>query len=165
MKNKRFLACFAALVLLVVSLPLYSLATTYARVISKDVLYLRTNATTDSEAIGRYRTGTKVEVLYNGFRNWVRVRTPDGKTGYMYRKYLSNFTADESVKSGGTRYIKSANGGSVNFRQKASAQGKVIAQLRPGTKVTLLTAGKSWSQIWYNGKTGWIKTKYLSKTK
>ena len=106
-----------------------------------------------------------MEVLYNGFRNWVRVRTPDGKTGYMYRKYLSNFTADESVKSGGTRYIKSANGGSVNFRQKASAQGKVIAQLRPGTKVTLLTAGKSWSQIWYNGKTGWIKTKYLSKTK
>ena len=44
-------------------------------------------------------------------------------------------------------------------------EGKIIAALRPGTKVTLLVAGRTWSQISYNGKSGWIKTRYLSKTK
>ena len=164
MKLKRILTCFAAVVILVVSLPVFSLASTYARVISKDVLYLRTAPAMDSEVIGKYRTGTKVEVLYNGYRNWVKVQTPDGKTGYMYRKYLSSFAGESTAKAGLTRYIKSSNG-SVNFRQKASAQGKVIAQLKSGTKVTLLTAGRTWSQIYYNGKTGWIKSKFLSKTK
>ena len=149
MKMKRLLTGFAVIVLLAVSLPLASLATTYSRVISKDVLFLRSAPS------------------INGYRNWVKVRTPDGKTGYMYRKYLSGFSANSvsSAKSSSVRYIKSSNGGTVNYREKASAKGKIIAALRPGTKVTLLVAGRTWSQISYNGKSGWIKTRYLSKTK
>ena len=167
MKMKRLLTGFAVIVLLAVSLPLASLATTYSRVISKDVLFLRSAPSMNGNVIGRYRTGTRVEVTYNGYRNWVKVRTPDGKTGYMYRKYLSGFSASSvsSAKSSSVRYIKSSNGGTVNYREKASAKGKIIAALKPGTKVTLLVAGRTWSQISYNGKSGWIKTRYLSKTK
>ncbi len=167
MKMKRLLTAFAAIVLLTVSLPLAGLAVTYSRVISKDALFLRNKPSMQGDVIGRYRTGTRVEVKYNGYRNWVQVRTPDGKTGYMYRKYLSSFSGStvSTTPASSVRYIKSSNGGTVNYREKASAKGKVIAALKPGTKVTLLIGGRTWSKISYNGKAGWIKTRYLSKTK
>ena len=86
MKTKRIFACLTVLVLLAVSLPLSSLAETYATVISWDVLHLRSGPGSDYAVIGKYRRGTKVEVLSSSYRNWVRVRTPDRKTGYMYKQ-------------------------------------------------------------------------------
>ena len=169
MKTKRFLACFAALVLLLVSLPLSSLATTYARVISNDVLHLRDYPGTSGNIIGRYRNGTRVEVLYTGFRYWARVKTPDGKVGYMYKAYLSTYTTtgtSSSSSSSGTvknttQYIRSGIG-LVNFRKNASVNSKLLDQLEGGTRVTVLSQGTTWSRIKYNNTYGWVKTKYLT---
>ena len=159
------LACFAAIVMLVASIPLVSLATTTATVISDDVLFLRDGPGTDYEIIGKYRHGTKVTVLYNGYRNWVRVRTPDGKTGYMYRNYLSSFTNSGTAQAGSVRYVKASNGGSVNLRQRASTKARLMDRMSNGSKVTVLYAGETWTRVLYNGKDGWVMSKYLSKTK
>ena len=175
MKTKRAFALLTVLVLLAVSLPLAALAETYATVTSFDVLHLRDLPGTDGNIIGKYRRGTRVEILYTGFRNWVRVRTPDGKVGYMYKNYLSAFkttgssSSSSSSSSGSwtgtsTRYIKSKIG-PVNFRSKASVTSQLLDQLPGGTKVTLLTEGVTWSRVKYNGTLGWIKTKYLVKNK
>ena len=79
MKSKRLLACLTLVVLLAASLPLSALAETYATVISFDVLHLRSGPGSDYAILGKYRRGTKVEVLNTQYRNWVRVRTPDRK--------------------------------------------------------------------------------------
>ena len=180
MKSKRLFACLAAVILLAVSLPLSALAETYATVISWDVLHLRSQPGTDGLILGRYRRGTKVEVLSTQYRNWVRVRTPDRKVGYMYKQYLSSFTKSVSTStassrvttssSSGTgigtwfRYIKSGIG-PVNFRKDASVNSKLLDQLQGGTIVMVLSSGSTWCKVRYNGTLGWIKTQYLQKTR
>lgn len=150
----------------VASIPLVSLATT-ATVIANDVLYLREGPGMDYEPIGRYRRGTKVTVLYNGYRNWVRVRTPDGKVGCMYRNYLSSFSNSNSggAQAGSIRYIKSSNGGPVNLRQRASTKTRLMDRMPVGSRVTVLSSGSTWTRVLYKGKDGWVMTKYLSKTR
>ena len=168
LKKVRLLACFAAIVMLAASIPLVSLATT-ATVISNDVLFLRPGPGMDNDPIGKYRPGTKVTVLYNGYRNWVRVRTPDGKTGYMYRNYLSSFSNSSSgsgsAPAGSVRYIKSSNGGPVNLRQRASTRTRLMDRMPVGARVTVLSSGSTWTRVLYKGKDGWVMTKFLSKSR
>ena len=181
MKMKRLFACLLAGILLAVSLPLSSLAETYATVISWDVLHLRSQPGTEGAVIGKYRRGTRVEVLSTQYRNWVRVRTPDRKVGYMYKQYLSSFTktdtsgsSSRSSSSGssgsssslgtGFRYVKSGIG-PVNFRKEATSNSKLLDQLSGGTVVLVLSSGSEWSKVRYNGTLGWVKTRYLQKTR
>ncbi len=176
MKCKRLIAFAVLIVMLAAALPLSALAETYATVISSDVLHLR--STPDGQVgwniIGRYRNGTRVTILKTGKR-WSKVRTPDGKTGYMYNDYLSSFKSSGGSSGGGSgnsgtwtgtaiRYIKSGIG-PVNFRKNASVNSKLLDQLPGGTMVTLLTEGSVWSRVRYNGTLGWIKTRYLVKTR
>lgn len=184
MKKTRIIALVAAIVMLLVSLPLTALATTYARVVvsSNDVLHLR--ATPNGLILGKYRNGTRVTVLSTSNKRWTWVRTPDGKVGYMYREYLSSFTtsgsssgsssssssrssSSSSSSSGigtGVRFIRSGIG-PVNFRKNASVNSMLLDQLQGGTAVTVLTEGTTWCRVRYNGTLGWIKTRYLTKTR
>lgn len=174
MKCKRLIAFAALIVMLAASLPLSALAETYATVISYDVLHLRSGPGSEYAVIGKYRNGTRVTILKSG-KHWSRVRTPDKKIGYMYNDYLSAFksTGSSSSSSSGSsstwtgtaiRYIKSGIG-PVNFRKNASVNSKLLDQLPGGTMVTLLTEGSVWSRVRYNGTLGWIKTRYLVKTR
>ena len=172
MKTKRVIACFAAVVLLALSLPLSALANTYATVIASDVLYLREEPRTDSEILGRYRHGTKVEILNSTkYRNWAKVRA-GGKVGYMYKSYLSSFTSDgnnsssnsgsgSSVSSGTVKYVTSSNGEPVNLRRRASTKTSLMARMPVGSKVTVLSSGSVWTRVLYDGKDGWVMTKFL----
>ena len=144
-KAKRLFACLAAVVLLLTALPVISLAETYAKVtISSDVLHLRDTPSSSGNILGRYRNGTKVQILKSG-RQWSQVRTPDGKVGYMYKQYLSSYSSDDSGSSSGasigtgTRYIKSGIG-PVNIRKSASIKAKLVDRLEGGTRVTVAHA-------------------------
>ena len=178
MNCKRLLACLVLAALLVSVLPLSALAETYATVISSDVLHLRDAPGVDGNIIGKYRNGTKVEILYSGYRYWVRVRTPDRKVGYMYKQYLSSFTKTSSGSSGSTssgssgstvslgtgfRYVVTGIG-PVNFRKDANVNSKLLDQIQGGTIVWVINSGDVWSSVRYNGTFGWIKTKYLTKS-
>ena len=162
MKTKRMIACFMAVVLFALALPLTALANTYATVIATDVLYLRAEPRTDAEILGRFRHGTKVEILNSTkYRNWVKVRA-GGMVGYMYKTYLSEFKSDgNTVASGTTRYIRSSNGGPVNLRRRASTKTSLMARIPVGSKVTVLESYSVWSRVLYQGKDGWVMTKFL----
>lgn len=174
MKMKRITACLAAAVILALALPLTALAETYATVIASDVLYLRDEPRTDGDILGRYRYGTKVEILNSTkYRNWAKVKV-GGKVGYMYKSYLSNYTttsgssssksgssSGSSVASGTVRYVTSPNGGAVNLRRRASTKTSLMARMPVGSKVTVLSSGSVWTRVLYQGKDGWVMTKYL----
>ena len=176
--SKRLLACMVLTALLVSVLPVAALAETYATVISDDVLHLRDAPGVDGSIIGKYRNGTRVEVLNTGYRYWVRVRTPDKQVGYMYKQYLSSFTRTGSGSS--TAASRSSSGstvslrtgfrsvvpghGPVNIRKHAHVNSRLLDQLQGGTIVWVINAGDTWSSVRYNGTLGWIKTKYLTKS-
>ena len=180
MNGKRLFACFTVLILLAVSLPLASFAETTATITCYDVLHLRSGPGSDYAILGRYRHGTRVTILSTG-RRWDRVRTPDGKVGYMYKQYLSAYRTSDSSSSSrsssgsssrsssgssigtGLRYIKTGIG-PVNFRKNPNVNSALLDQLYGGTLVVVLSTRGEWARVRYNGTLGWIKTRYLVTT-
>ena len=169
MTSKRMFACFTAVILLALALPLSALANTYATVIASDALYMRDAPSTEGEIIGRFRYGTRVEILNSTkYRNWAKVKA-GGKVGYMYKTYLSSFTSDGKPSSsaegdaayGTTRYVTSSNGGAVNLRRRASTKTSLMARMPVGSRVTVLYAGSVWTRVLYEGKDGWVMSKFL----
>lgn len=62
----------------------------------------------------------------------------------------------------GTRYTTAKN---LNFRSKPSSTSSVIGTIPYGSKVSLLkTHSSGWVQISYNGKTGYVASKFLVTT-
>ena len=166
MHQARICVLLAAICLLLIPLTAYADTAT----VLASALYLREDPAYGAEAIGMYRYGTVVTVLNpTRYKNWYQVRTPDGKTGYMYKTYLSTVnrsgSSSSSTSSTSTKYIYSANGGSVNLRKKASTSSELVDRLLVGTKVTVLSEGSSWSHIKAGSKTGYVRSVYLTSKK
>ena len=56
-------------------------------------------------------------------------------------------------------YVKTANKGTLNLR--ATPGGKILAQIPNGTQLEAQSEGE-WSKVEYGGKTGYVKTEFLS---
>ena len=120
------------------------------------VLFLRREASMNSESLGYYRNGKTVTLLARQ-GDWYKVSV-DGKTGFMMAKYLK--VTSEVVS--GTSRVFNANGGSyVNFRSRASLSASVIGTVPVGTTVKVLEKTTDWTKVEVNGQTGYISTWFL----
>lgn len=61
-----------------------------------NTLYLRSQPTSSSKALGSYRRGTEVVRLAAADDKWSEVTTPDGKRGYMFTEYLKYVRTETS---------------------------------------------------------------------
>lgn len=120
------------------------------------VLFLRREPSTASEALGYYRNGKTVTLLAK-LDGWYKVKV-DGQTGYMMAKYLK--VKDEV--SSGTAIVYNPNGNSyVNFRAGASLNAPVLSTVPVGTKIQVLSRGTDWTKTQIGGVTGYISTWFL----
>lgn len=83
---KIFLALALCLALLMGLAPL-SNAEELTATVKGGALHLRQKADKDSLSLGRYQSGTLVVLLYDS-GEFLKVRTPDGKEGYMMKDFL-----------------------------------------------------------------------------
>lgn len=120
------------------------------------VLFLRSEASTDSEALGYYRNGKTVTLLEK-LDGWYKVKV-DGKTGYMMAKYLK---VTEPVSSGNATVYNPNGNNYVNFRKDASLNAAVLAHIPVGTKIKVLEKGTDWTMTEIDGVTGYISTWFL----
>lgn len=119
-------------------------------------LYLRQAASKSSKSLGLFPRGTYVTVLEQG-ATWCKVKV-NGTTGYMMTEYLKFYGLNATA----TAYVNHPNGTYVNMRNAPSQQtGSVLLRVPHGAKVTVLVPGATWSQIKYNGKTGYMMTRFL----
>ena len=143
------------------------------------MLRLREKPSTSSKVLDAYPRGTKVTILKKG-SEWTKVKV-GGKTGYMqtdklsYAKYkteaekevifsaASSSAAKKAVISGETAYIK--KGIRLNLRSSPSSEGEIIGSYRGGTKVTVITKGRTWSLVAIKGVQGYMYTEYLTAEK
>ena len=58
-----------------------------------------------------------------------------------------------------TVYVNTANKGTLNMR--VAPNGAILVQIPNGTKLDAETEGE-WSKVTYKGKTGYVKTEFLS---
>lgn len=120
------------------------------------VLFLRREPSTASEALGYYRNGKTVTLLAK-LDGWYKVKV-DGQTGYMMAKYLK---VKDEVASG-TAIVYNPNGNSyVNFRAGASLNASVLSTVPVGTKIKVLSKGTDWTKTQIDGVTGYISTWFL----
>lgn len=124
-----------------------------------DKLNLRSKASTRGTSLGKYSNGTVVTMISQGDQ-WCKVKTPDGKTGYMMTDYLSIPT---SGSSSSTRIVRHPQGTYVNLRSSGTKSARVLVQVPHGATVVVLSEGKTWTKVRYNGYTGYMMTTYLKK--
>ena len=120
------------------------------------VLFLRSEPTIKSEALGYYRNGKQITLLEK-LDGWYKVSV-DGRTGYMMAKYLK---VTDAITSG-TATVYNPNGNSyVNFRKGASLSSDVLSTVPVGTKITVLEKTTDWTKTEIDGVTGYISTWFL----
>ncbi len=134
----------------------------YARVTTvSGSLNLRETPSANARVLLGIPQGTVLEVLSHA-DGWAKV-SYGGSTGYVMDKYLT-FTDDapqqEAPATGKTATVNTG-GGSLNLREMARSDARVLLSIPDGAQVELLIQGSAWCKIAYNGTTGYVVTRYL----
>ena len=85
--------------------------------------------------------------------SWMKV-TYNGKTGWVAVKNLKAYVAPKTESKYANKNMKAYT--------TRSTKGKVAFTVPKGKKVTSIAVNGSWSQISYNGKTGWVASSKLT---
>ena len=144
---------------------------------------MRASATKNSTYIGTIPKGKTVEYLGDSDKDergvtWYRVRY-DGKTGWISSNLTTKGSSGGSSSSGSSSSGKSSTGketgiqgvttGSVNMRKAPNLKGELITSISKGKTVdyrgekSVDERGVTWYLVKYNGKIGWVSSKYLKK--
>ena len=126
------------------------------------VLNLREAASLHARVLACYRSGKRVEIL-GATGDWYRVRV-DGMTGYMMKKYIR--VADAPAPHPATPFaarLFNPNGNAiVNFRERPSLNGRVLAAHPAGKAVTVLQYHNAdWAKVSINNVTGYVSAYFL----
>lgn len=120
----------------------------------------RTGPSTSYSSITVISKGSSIEVLSTS-GNWVNAKY-NGKTGYIYKDYVSNSTSTSETTQT-TKYVNTTAG--LNVRTGPSTSYAKIATLSYGQSVNVLSTSNGWSKINYSGSTGYVSSQYLQSTK
>lgn len=120
----------------------------------------RTGPSTSYSSITVISKGSSIEVLSTS-GNWVNAKY-NGKTGYIYKDYVSNSTSTSETTQT-TKYVNTTAG--LNVRTGPSTSYTKIATLSYGQSVNVLSTSNGWSKINYSGSTGYVSSQYLQSTK
>lgn len=144
--------------------------------INVSALNVRSGAGMDYGIIGSLPQGQKVQVIADEY-GWSKVNY-NGQTGYIGTRYLSktpvsgaqdnkptqnnnNNNNNTPAQGSGDYYV---NASALNVRGGAGTDYGVIGALPQGQKVQVIADEYGWSKINYNGRTGYVGTRFLSKT-
>ncbi|MGE7867862.1 SH3 domain-containing protein [Bacillus paramycoides] len=137
-------------------------------VVNATSLRVRTGPATYHSVIGGVLNGTTLNVI-GSEGSWFKVNY-QGKTGYVsseFMKFVKGGTATpeqpKQPEQGaiGDYYI---NASALNVRSGEGTNYRIIGALPQGQKVQVISENYGWSKINYNGQTGYIGTRFLSKT-
>ncbi|MCD8356037.1 MAG: SH3 domain-containing protein [Clostridia bacterium] len=140
-----------------------------------------TNATVNvrSGAGNSYKVVTCVtkgkSVTTNGTSgNWTKV-TANGKTGYIYSKYLNTSGSSTSASASSTSSTSTAatstssttvySTTTLNVRSGPGTSYGIITTMTKGQSATKTGLSGSWYKVSVNGKTGYVSSKYITTTK
>lgn len=134
----------------------------YKAWITADDTALRSGPDSSFASQGTLSKGTKLTVLSHG-SSWDYVSTTNGN-GYVRNSFLSKKAVAANKSSGGyTAYVANSDTASVNIRSGAGKGYSVIGKAYVGNAVNVISHGKTWDKIEFNGITGYMMTQYLSK--
>lgn len=118
-------------------------------------LNLRMSPSSSAKVLAQLSAETRLDVMQQGL-TWCKVFTNTGITGYVQTQYITLF----NLPSTPTKQVVNGNT-YVNLRSGAGSNYQVLRQVWSGSTVTVLTPGDVWTQVQYEGTTGYMMTRYL----
>ena len=127
----------------------------------------RSAPNTSSTSYGELKNGTKVNVV-GVSSGWYKV-TYNGKTGYIHPDYITLASSSAGTAIAPSNTVTSTTGtagtvkcsSSVNLRSEANTSSSILAELKNGTKITVVSTANGWCKVTCSGKTGYISADYL----
>ena len=116
----------------------------------------------DDDILVSVPNGTAVEVKSKG-GEWSVVRFGEYE-GYMLTAYL-NFEVEQTSGTAAKQMWVSTAEGSLNVRSTASGNSQIVTTIPRGTQVEVIAYGSEWSQIVWNGNTGFVMSCFLASEK
>ena len=127
--------------------------------VTASALKLRAEASTTSACPTLLPKGTSVVVEDDSIAGWYKVNH-EGVTGYLSSEYVS-FSISGSAKLGNGK----VTGNDVNVRSAASTSASRLGSLNKGDVVAVTGIDNGWYKISFNGKTGYVRSDYMTITK
>ena len=154
--QKWFAGLMAALLMLLTTGGALAETLRFGTVDGVNSVNLRAGASTDSRWLGTYDEGAWMRITGES-GSFYKVRTPDGKTGYIMKKYVYI-----SAAAKGTIGIVN-NAGYLNLRKSASRSAKVLGQYDDGVPCILLSENNGWYHVSVDGVPGYIDASFIQK--
>lgn len=175
MKRMKRIAAMAVSLLLILAMFVPSaMADTVYGVIKTPMkdgsVNLRAKAGVTQSIVGWAQNGDEVEVLYKG-NTWHRVRLiKNGKTGWVYGRYLKitdtvSSEASTGVQVSGTvaQVMTKYPASKINLRYGAGTQYAIVGVCGRGTRLEILDESGNWYKVQTaGGKEGWMSKNYVS---
>ena len=121
-------------------------------VASNDYLNVRSSANTNSSIIGKLSNGESV-VIIGKDNEWYKIEC-NGKTGYIYEKYVR--------VTGDITYKKTTD--NLNMRWGPSTSNGIITKIPKGTTIKVISTSNGWDKVYYSGEIGFCSNSYLVAT-
>ena len=121
----------------------------------------RSAPNTSSTSYGELKNGTKVKVV-GVSSSWYKV-TYKGKNGHPDYISLASSSAGTAIAPSITVTSTTGTAGtvkcssSVNLRSEANTSSSILAELKNGTAVTVVSTANGWCKVNCSGKPGYIK--------
>lgn len=132
---------------------------------------LRAKAGVSQAIVGWAKNGDEVEILYQG-NTWHRVRlVKNGKTGWVYGRYLkvtgsTSESASTGVQVSGTvaQVMTKYPNSKVNLRAGAGSEYTAIGRCGRGTRLQIVEQSGNWYKVAVAGSDmdGWMSKNYVS---
>ena len=134
--------------------------------ITADSLNVRSGAGTKYSVIASLSKGSKVTITSTK-GDWHKIKMSNGKTGWVSAKHISlssssSSSSSNSSSSSVSNKIGTVNTSSLNVRKGAGTNYSVVATVKSGQKVGILSSKNGWYNVLLsNGKKGWVSSKYV----
>ncbi len=142
---------------------------TYAQVTTvSGSLNLRKKASSGASVLTTIPQNEMIPVLER-LGTWTKVSYKE-RTGYVMTAFLTFVDVPQSTAPQPTENVSGAlvsaqvttEKGSLNLRERASSGAKVLTTIPQYTVIAVLSRGEKWSQVTYNGKTGYVMSAFLT---
>ncbi len=136
-----------------------------ANVTSTTDVNVRSGAGNSYSVLTVMKSGTTTASLGTS-GNWIKVNV-NGKTGYVYSKYLTSGSTSSTPSNSGTQSVSKTvyiSASSLNVRSGAGTSYSVIGNLKKGNSASVVASTNGWYKIKYGSGYGYISSKYTTSS-
>lgn len=158
MKNKVALATLAMLPLSVATVS----AMEQDGVVTATSLNVRSGPSTKYNVLTTVKKNEKLTIL-DSSNGWYNVRLSSGKEGWASANYITKST--QSTENTSSLNQSKVTADALNMRSGAGTSYRVITVLKKNEIVEVVSESKGWTKIKYDGRLGYVSSKYIESVK